>query len=82
MGKHFGNLHFIRGIVFFRLSAHEQRAFAGMINPGISNTIRRIRENILRVPPPFIISYLVYDWGEKKYVEVNRKNPKDFENDV
>ena len=27
------------------------------------------------------IGYLVYDWGENKHHELQRKNPKDYEND-
>ena len=41
-GKHFGELSKLRGIISFRLSPHEQRAFAGAISQGIPNTLRRI----------------------------------------
>ncbi|XP_051154973.1 cytochrome b-c1 complex subunit 8 [Leptopilina boulardi] len=82
MGKAFGNLHYVRGIVFYRLSPFEQKSFAGIINPGLYNTARRFRESVFRVVPPFIVGYLVYDWGEKTYKNNQRKNPKDFENDT
>lgn len=42
MGKHFGELAKLRGIIQFRISPHEQRAFAGAISQGIPNTFRRI----------------------------------------
>ena len=42
MGKHFGELMKLRGIITFKLSPHEQRAFAGAIKDGVPNTIRRI----------------------------------------
>lgn len=42
MGKHFGELMRLRGIITFKLSPHEQRAFAGAIKEGVPNTIRRI----------------------------------------
>lgn len=51
MGKAFGNLHYVRGIVFYRLSSMEQKAFAGMLNPGLKNVARRFRENIFRITP-------------------------------
>ena len=42
MGKHFGELMRLRGIITFKLSPHEQKAFAGAISQGVPNTIRRI----------------------------------------
>lgn len=46
MGHGFGNLWKYRGIITYRLSPFELRAFAGAINPGIPNTFRRILENV------------------------------------
>lgn len=51
MGKHFGELAKIRGIVQYRLSPFEQRAFAGAISKGLPNIFFRIRSNIFRVVP-------------------------------
>lgn len=51
MGKHFGELAKIRGIIQYRLSPHEQRAFAGAISKGLPNVFVRLRSNILRVLP-------------------------------
>ncbi|XP_015598927.1 cytochrome b-c1 complex subunit 8 [Cephus cinctus] len=82
MGKHFGELAKISGIVTFRLSPHEQKAFAGMISHGIPNMFRRFSENVFRVTPPFIVSYLWYDWAKKDHEKQTRKNPKNYENDV
>ena len=48
-GKHFGELAKVRGIIQFRISPHEQRAFAGAISQGIPNFIRRIRSEIFFV---------------------------------
>ena len=42
MGKHFGELAKLRGIIQFKISPHEQRAFAGVISSGIPNVFRRI----------------------------------------
>ncbi|XP_055692071.1 cytochrome b-c1 complex subunit 8 isoform X2 [Lutzomyia longipalpis] len=82
MGKHFGELAKVRGIVTYKLSPFEQRAFAGVISHGIPNTLRRIRSSIFRVVPPFIIGYIVYDAVESRHTQLSRKNPKDYENDV
>ncbi|XP_069684793.1 cytochrome b-c1 complex subunit 8 [Periplaneta americana] len=81
MGKHFGELAKIRGIIQYRLSPFEQRAFAGAISKGLPNVFYRIRSSIFRVLPPFVIAYLVYDAVEKKHNQLMRKNPADYEND-
>merc|ERR1711963_111796 len=81
MGLGFGNLHKSRGIVAYRLSPFEQRAFAGITKAPL-NFLRRIRGNVFTVAPPFIVAYLVYNWGEAEYARLSRKNPADFANDV
>ena len=49
MGKHFGELAKYRNIIQFRLSPHEQRAFAGAISQGIPNIFRRFKSEGLYV---------------------------------
>lgn len=49
MGKTWGNLAKIRGVVFFRLSPHEQKAFGGMVSKGLPNMYRRFKEEVLWV---------------------------------
>lgn len=51
MGLKFGNLAYIRGIVFFRLSPYEQKAFKGMISDGLPNLVRRFNDQVFRVTP-------------------------------
>ncbi|XP_013134718.1 PREDICTED: cytochrome b-c1 complex subunit 8 [Papilio polytes] len=81
MGKHFGELAKIRGLITYKLSPHEQRAYAGAISNGLPNIFRRFRENIFRVAPPFIVAYLVYEGVDREHHRRTRKNPADFEND-
>ncbi|XP_018560857.1 cytochrome b-c1 complex subunit 8 [Anoplophora glabripennis] len=81
MGHGFGQLFKLRGIITYRLSPFEQKAFAGIITHGVPNTIRRIGESILYVVPPIAIGYLVYDQIEKEHYRLMLKNPADFEND-
>ncbi|KAH8302345.1 hypothetical protein KR044_005399 [Drosophila immigrans] len=80
-GAHFGNLAKVHGIVTYKLSPFEQRAFAGAISNGLPNIVRRIRSNIFRVTPPFIVGYLIYDLVERKHTALMRKNPADYAND-
>lgn len=51
MGGHFGELAKVRGIVTYKISPFEQRAFAKAISHGVPNIFRRIRSNIFRVVP-------------------------------
>lgn len=81
MGLHFGNLYKLRGIVTYRLSPYEQRAFAGLFKHGIPNVIRRTKDQMFVVVPPFLLGYLFYDWGQRAHAQSLRKNPADFEND-
>ncbi|XP_041358478.1 cytochrome b-c1 complex subunit 8-like [Gigantopelta aegis] len=81
MGRHFGHLGYVRGIISHSLSPFEQRAFAGVISKGIPNMWRRVREQIFRVVPPFIGAYLIIDWGDKAFEQAKRKTPTDFVND-
>lgn len=50
-GQHFGNLAKIHGVVTYKLSPMEQKAFAGAISHGVPNMIRRIRSEIFYVAP-------------------------------
>jgi ubiquinol-cytochrome c reductase subunit 8 len=78
MGKHFGELATIRGLITYKISPHEQRAFAGAISYGIPNMVRRFRECVFRVVPPFIVSYMIYTWAEATHHHSTRKNPRDY----
>nr|XP_053649592.1 cytochrome b-c1 complex subunit 8-like [Cherax quadricarinatus] len=82
MGKGFGELAHLRGIIKYSLSPFEQRAFAGAITYGIPNMFRRFRSQVFRVAPPFIVAYMVYTSVEAKHEQLMRKNPADYENDV
>ncbi|MCL4128561.1 UNVERIFIED_CONTAM: hypothetical protein GTU68_048658 [Idotea baltica] len=57
MGKGFGELAYIRGLVKYSLSPFEQRAFAGMITKGIPNTFRRFAESGVKVLPRKCLLY-------------------------
>lgn len=41
MGAHFGELAKIRGIVYYKLSPYEQKAFKGVIQNGVPNLFRK-----------------------------------------
>uniref|UniRef100_A0A090X7J7 Cytochrome b-c1 complex subunit 8 n=1 Tax=Ixodes ricinus TaxID=34613 RepID=A0A090X7J7_IXORI len=77
MGLHFGNLIKLRGVVTYRLSPYEQRAFAGLLKHGIPNVIpTNPRTRYSTWPPPFVLGYLVYDYSKREYERSIRKNPR------
>ncbi|KAK3611100.1 hypothetical protein CHS0354_000107 [Potamilus streckersoni] len=76
MGRHFGNIAKVSGIVTYTLSPFEQRAFANAIKKGVPNMIRRIREQIFIVAPPFVLAYLVYDYATKEHHRLMTKAGK------
>lgn len=80
-GPHFGNLVKLRGIITYRLSPYEQRAFAGLLKYGPANVIRRTKNQIFYILPPFILGYLIYDYGKKEFERLQRKNPADYADD-
>lgn len=52
MGIKFGNLGVrVNGLIYYSLSPHEQKAFAGFFSRGFPNTIRRMRSAIPLVVP-------------------------------
>lgn len=81
MGKGFGELAYVRGIIKYTLSPFEQRAFAGAVSHGVPNMFRRFRSQVLKVAPPFIIGYMIYSGVEASHDQLMRKNPADYEND-
>ena len=82
LGQHWGELAKYRNIVTVRLSPYELNPMSGLITKGVPNLLRRIRGQIFRISPPFIVAYVIYDWAEAENARISRKNPKDYENDV
>ena len=51
MGHGFGELAKVNGIVTYKLSPFEQKAFAGVISKGVPNMFRRFRSNVFTIAP-------------------------------
>ena len=49
MGKKFGNLGHLRGMIYQGISPFEQRAFAGAVSKGLPNLVKRFRTEVLFV---------------------------------
>ncbi|XP_012886367.1 PREDICTED: cytochrome b-c1 complex subunit 8 [Dipodomys ordii] len=81
MGREFGNLSRVRHVISYSLSPFEQRAFPHYFSKGIPNMLRRVKDSLLRVAPPFVGVYLIYTWGNHEFERSKRKNPATYEND-
>lgn len=52
-----------KGVTTYALSSNRQRPFAGFLTKGTWNTVRRARNQILYVIPPFIAAYAAMQWA-------------------
>ncbi|XP_068971226.1 cytochrome b-c1 complex subunit 8 isoform X2 [Bombus flavifrons] len=80
-GKRFGELEKVTGVTFFRLSPYEQSPFAGMREATV-RFVKRCRGEFFFITPPFLCTYLLMEWADFEYAKLQRKNPKDYENDT
>ncbi|KAF2020472.1 UcrQ-domain-containing protein [Aaosphaeria arxii CBS 175.79] len=62
-----------KGIYQYALSANRQRPFAGAFTKGFWNTIRRSRNQVLYVVPPFILAYSAMQWAIERNEYLNSK---------
>ncbi|KAF1966834.1 UcrQ-domain-containing protein [Bimuria novae-zelandiae CBS 107.79] len=62
-----------KGIVSYALSNNRQRPFAGFFTKGVWNTVRRGRNQILYVVPPFILAYSAMQWAIERNEYLNSK---------
>ena len=81
MGKIFGRMAYMRNIVQYQLAPNEQNIWSGFFVEGSRNLLRRVLFKADVVGIPIGASFLIYLWGEAEYVRLQRKNPKDYEND-
>lgn len=47
----------------YGLSSNRQRPFAGFFTKGVWNSVRRVRNQILYVVPPFVVAYSAMQWA-------------------
>jgi len=75
MGKSFGNLFYIRNIVYYRVSSYEQKAFANFWRESTANIFNLIRNHAPFVTPPATFYYLYFKWGQAEREKMIRKDP-------
>ena len=83
MGKLAGQiLNGVRHQIVYNKSPYELRPFAGFFSEGVGNLVRRFFDQVFYIAPSVAFFGSVYWWMDKKHVALNRKNPKDFEDEV
>lgn len=73
MGKHFGNLYYIRNIVYYRVSSYEQKAFANFGKESIRNLFNEFKKHGPVILPPFALAYLAVKGCEAERMRMVRK---------
>lgn len=81
MGKQFGNLYYIRNVVYYKVSSYEQRAFPNFFKESIRNIFNEIKFNAPYVLPPAAAAYLAVQWGIAERERLIRKDPKLIKDD-
>lgn len=76
MGKTFGNLYYIRNIVYYKVSSYEQKAFgAHFWRDSIINIYNEIKTHAPFIVPPMATAYLAIQWGIAERERQIRKDP-------
>ena len=82
MAKGFGNLYYIRNIVYYKVSSYEQKALgANFWKDSFRNAFNEVKTHGVFILPPAAFFYLVVKWGEAERERMIRKDPKLYEND-
>lgn len=81
MGKTFGNLYYIRNVVYYKVSSYEQKAFPNFFRESILNLAREFKLHAPYILPPATLAYLAIKWGEAERERLIRKDPKLIQDD-
>lgn len=81
MGKQFGNLYYIRNIVYYKVSSYEQKAFPNFFRESIKNVANEFKLHAPYALPPAAIAYLTIQWGLAERDRMVRKDPSLIKDD-
>ncbi|KAF2742799.1 UcrQ-domain-containing protein [Sporormia fimetaria CBS 119925] len=62
-----------KGVVTYSVSPNRLRPFAGAFTKGFFNTVRRTRNQIFYMVPPFILAYSAMQWAIERNEYLNSK---------
>lgn len=78
----FGNLAFVRNVIYVRMSPFEQKIFPHFLESTWRGFRRDFSNNFPYAAPPAVLGYLLYTWGNEENKRLSRKNPADYVDDV
>lgn len=81
MGGKFGNLYYIRNILYYKLSPHELKAFGNFWSSSLRGVKRDLSANVPYILPPFVLFYYTINWAKKENDKFSRKKPGQYDND-
>lgn len=82
MGKMWGNLSYIRNVVYVRVSPYEINPFANYFQKSLKGLKRDLGNNLPYVAPCLLATYLVITWANDYNDKLNRKQPGQFDHEV
>jgi ubiquinol-cytochrome c reductase subunit 8 len=65
-----------KGITSYAMSPNRQRPMANVVSKGFWNMMRRSKNQVLYVVPPFVAAYAAMHWAIERYIHTLRL-PKD-----
>jgi len=68
-----GNLAHMSGVYTYAVSPYRQRAFAGMLSPGLFNWARTSARQMTVILPCAVACYSVIQWADGEFERQNRK---------
>lgn len=74
MAKGFGNLYYIRNIVYFKVSSYEQKAFPNFFRDTLKNIVGEVRNHAPYIVPPATLAYLTVRWSVAERMKAIRKD--------
>ncbi|CAL7945375.1 unnamed protein product [Xylocopa violacea] len=82
MGLQFGNLPIrLRKIVYYTLSATDQKFWAKSISHGLPNFCKRAVKQFVPMIPGLLMTIFCVTWAPMENKKSKRKDPKVYEND-
>jgi ubiquinol-cytochrome c reductase subunit 8 len=57
-----------KGVVSYGVSPNRLRPFQSFFTKGIFNSVRRVKNQIFYIVPPFVVAYYSMQWAIERYV--------------
>lgn len=82
MGKGFGNLYYMRNIIYFKVSSYEQKAFGNkFLKTSLMNVFNELKTHGPYFLPFATLGYLHLRWGRAEFERLARKDPNEYKDE-